>query len=252
MFKTPSPPSSPPTADTQATFSPPTSHLTTSPPPSHSHLRSLTSSSPRPQQHHHQPPPSPPPPPLPWLWTCHRCYHRYNIAITRRCLSCGHEFCLWQVRYLVHPNKNHTNRDMETQVQALIREGRLCALEFDYLGWRDWMAWRRRLYGWRAREEGTGTGTGMGTGAGSGGRERQGHDCTLDCDYPSQCLRERYLALRDLGLVEEEDEEEEDEEEEEEEEEEGEEEEDGDEEDMIAEEERRQTGRGPWNARPST
>ncbi|KAG5947593.1 hypothetical protein E4U60_002941 [Claviceps pazoutovae] len=245
MFKTPSPPSSspsqahlsPPTADTQAPFSPPTSH---------SHLGSLTSSSPRPQQpqQHQQSPPSPPPPPLPWLWTCHRCYHRYNIAITRRCLSCGHEFCLWQVRYLAHPNKNHTNKDMETQVQALIREGRLCALEFDYLGWRDWMAWRRRLYGWRAREQGTGTGTG----AGSGGRERQGHDCTLDCDYPSQCLRERYLALRDLGLVEE-DEEEEDEEEDEE----GEEEEDEeDEEDMIVEEERRQTGRGPWNAGPST
>ncbi|KAG5970393.1 hypothetical protein E4U56_007723 [Claviceps arundinis] len=235
MFKTPSPPSSPPsqahlsppdppTADTQAPFSPP---------PAHSHPRNLTTSSPRPQQPQ-QRPPSPPPPPLPWLWTCHRCYHRYNIAITRRCLSCGHEFCLWQVRYLVHPNKNHTNRDMETQVQALIREGRLCALEFDYLGWRDWMAWRRRLYGWRARE--MGQEGGEGAGAGAGGRERQGHDCTLDCDYPSQCLRERYLALRNLGLVEDEDEEEEEEEEEE----------------MIAEEDRRQTGRGPWNAGPST
>ncbi|KAG6098214.1 hypothetical protein E4U14_007562 [Claviceps sp. LM454 group G7] len=231
MFKTPSPPSSPPTtADTQAPFSPP---------PSHSHPRNLTTSSPRPQQPQaQQRPPSPPPPPLPWLWTCHRCYHRYNIAITRRCLSCGHEFCLWQVRYLVHPNKNHTNRDMETQVQALIREGRLCALEFDYLGWRDWMAWRRRLYGWRARE----MGQEEGEGAGAGGRERQGHDCTLDCDYPSQCLRERYLALRDLGLVEEEEEEEEEEDEDEEDEEEM----------MIAEEERRQTGRGPWNAGPST
>ncbi|KAG6043581.1 hypothetical protein E4U39_004360 [Claviceps sp. Clav50 group G5] len=251
MFKTPSPPSSPPTADTQAPFSPPTSHLTTSPPPSHSHPRNLSTSppSPRPQQRQ-QPPPSPPPPPLPWLWTCHRCYHRYNIAITRRCLSCGHEFCLWQVRYLVHPNKNHTNRDMETQVQALIREGRLCALEFDYLGWRDWMAWRRRLYGWRAREMGQEEGTG--TGAGAGGRERQGHDCTLDCDYPSQCLRERYLALRDLGMVAEEEEEEEEEGEEDEDEDEEDEDEDEDEEDMIAEEEKRQTGKGPWNAGPSS
>lgn len=100
--------------------------------------------------------PSPPPTPLPWTWTCHRCSTRYNIAVTRRCLSCSHRFCLWHAPR--HPP--------------------VCAVEFDYDGWRAWMRWRRSL----APQ------------AGGPGRPR---DCSLECDYPSQCLHARYASLRD-------------------------------------------------------
>lgn len=48
----------------------------------------------RPLSRQPPPPPSPPAEPCPWLWRCHHCRIIYGLATTRRCLECDHEFCL--------------------------------------------------------------------------------------------------------------------------------------------------------------
>lgn len=113
-------------------------------------------------------PPPPPPAPLPWTWTCHCCGRRYSVAVTRRCLSCGHHFCLW-----------HAGRCGDARV-ALYGGRSVCGIEFDYDGWRAWTEWRREVGRFRRRSSSS----------------SRNHDCSIDCDYPSQCLHQRYMALR--------------------------------------------------------
>ena len=102
----------------------------------------------------------PPHPPLPWTWLCHRCRHRTSMAI-RHCLRCGHTICVSQRE----PNMGEQR----------------CVMEFDYDGWRAWMVWRRE----EARTNTTDTDRGTAV-----------RDCSRDCNYPSQCLHERYAAMR--------------------------------------------------------
>ncbi|KAK2606352.1 hypothetical protein QQS21_003283 [Conoideocrella luteorostrata] len=144
--------------------------------------------------------PSRPPPPLPWTWTCHRCSRRYNIAITRRCLSCSHHFCLWRLRH---------------GTQAQVHDMNVCAIEFDYVGWKAWMEWRRESEHVAKHDrrpdisEHEHTKLGLGTDATSLDREKRKrcdgqrkHDCSIDCDYPSQCLHQRYAALKECVIAE--------------------------------------------------
>ena len=61
--------------------------------------------------------------------------------------------------------------------------GHYCAAEFDYKGWEEWGAWRRKVLGVGEAE------------ATQAARDRAflhaKHNCFRDCDYPSQCHHER-------------------------------------------------------------
>ncbi|KAI1769952.1 hypothetical protein F4818DRAFT_434836 [Hypoxylon cercidicola] len=118
--------------------------------------------------------PTPPPPPrvpYPWLWQCHMCSTVYQIGCTRRCLLCSHEYCV-----STNPPKRGTKRR---------RPSGSCASEFDYSGWADWGAWRRKVVGLEVAGH-------------SGKMQREQafamrtHNCMMDCDYPSECHHERY------------------------------------------------------------
>lgn len=71
----------------------------------------------------------PPPPsnPLAWVWQCHLCRSRWPIGVTRRCLVDGHFYCSGEVS---QPNLKKK------------KEMRSCSSEFDYVGWKEWGAWK--------------------------------------------------------------------------------------------------------------
>ncbi|KAL7623692.1 hypothetical protein AAE478_005244 [Parahypoxylon ruwenzoriense] len=167
-------------ATSSDTFSSASRHSITIPmtPPARLHLRNLLPSSPDGM-------PTPPPPPrqpYPWLWQCHSCSTVYRIGCTRRCLVCSHEFC-------VSANPSSTRRGRKRR-----RTNGMCASEFDYNGWAEWGAWRRKVLGLEV----TGRIEKL-------QRERafieRAHNCLVDCDYPSECHHERYR-LRTEGLEE--------------------------------------------------
>ncbi|KAI1760628.1 hypothetical protein GGR53DRAFT_509086 [Hypoxylon sp. FL1150] len=117
--------------------------------------------------------PTPPPPPrkpYPWLWQCHSCSTVYRIGITRRCLVCSHEYCI--------SSPPSTKR----RGSKRRRPSGSCASEFDYSGWAEWGAWRRKVVGLEVK--------------GTRQRERafvaKTHNCVVDCDYPSECHHVRY------------------------------------------------------------
>jgi hypothetical protein len=72
--------------------------------------------------------PSPPPSdPLAWVWQCHLCRSRWPLGVTRRCLVDGHFYCSGDT-----PQPNLKKK-----------KGQSCSSEFDYVGWKDWGAWKR-------------------------------------------------------------------------------------------------------------
>ncbi|KAI0384671.1 hypothetical protein F5Y04DRAFT_292995 [Hypomontagnella monticulosa] len=138
-------------------------------PPARLHLRNILPTSP-----HGMPTPPPPPrQPYPWLWQCHSCNTVYRIGCTRRCLICSHEYC-------VSSDPPKTRRGKKRR-----RSSGMCASEFDYSGWAEWGAWRRKVLGYdsngrsekRQREQAFADRT---------------HNCMIDCDFPSECHHERY------------------------------------------------------------
>jgi hypothetical protein len=73
--------------------------------------------------------PSPPPSdPLAWVWQCHLCRSRWPIGVTRRCLVDGHFYCSGDTS---QPNMKKK------------KKGQSCSSEFDYVGWKEWGAWKR-------------------------------------------------------------------------------------------------------------
>ncbi|KAI1135793.1 hypothetical protein F5Y05DRAFT_393293 [Hypoxylon sp. FL0543] len=138
-------------------------------PPARLHLRNILPSSPDGM-------PTPPPPPrqpYAWLWQCHSCNTVYRIGCTRRCLVCSHEYCV-----SADPPKARRGKKRR-------RGSGMCASEFDYNGWAEWGAWRRKVLGLEVLGR-----------AGEKQRERafanRTHNCIMDCDYPSECHHERY------------------------------------------------------------
>lgn len=94
--------------------------------------------------------------PLSWIWQCHLCKSRYPLSATRRCLLDGHFYCSGDTR---RPNLKKKN------------PGQSCSSEFDYIGWRDWGEWRRKVL--CNLENGVGALPGP-------------KDCQ-SCEFPSQC-----------------------------------------------------------------
>ncbi|KAI5928205.1 hypothetical protein F4810DRAFT_183597 [Camillea tinctor] len=144
-------------------------------PPARLHLRNVLPSSPNAL-------PTPPPPPRPpysWLWQCHSCSTVYRLGCTRRCLVCSHIYCV-----SANPPST-TSRGKKRR-----RHTGMCASEFDYQGWTEWGAWRRKVLGMEA----------IGP-AGAKQRERafvkNTQNCWNDCDYPSECHHTRYRVARD-------------------------------------------------------
>ncbi|KAI0180738.1 hypothetical protein GGR52DRAFT_521497 [Hypoxylon sp. FL1284] len=124
--------------------------------------------------------PTPPPPPrLPfaWRWQCHSCSTIYKIGCTRRCLVCSHEFCVSATA----PRSGTKRRR---------RANGTCASEFDYSGWADWGAWRRKVVGSDVGERSPKTQREQAFAA-------RTHNCMRDCDYPSECHHERYRLHRE-------------------------------------------------------
>jgi hypothetical protein len=70
--------------------------------------------------------------PLAWIWQCHLCKIRYPLGVTRRCLHDGHFYCSGETD---RPNLKRKKR------------GQSCSSEFDYIGWREWGEWRRKVLG---------------------------------------------------------------------------------------------------------
>ncbi|KAK4152296.1 hypothetical protein C8A00DRAFT_16382 [Chaetomidium leptoderma] len=160
-----------------------------------------------------QPQPPAPRTPYIWSWVCHQCGSAYPLACIRRCLHCSHQYCT------VPAAENGDSKNL------LRGKRRICTTEFDYNGWAAWGAYRRsrtcapgagdyddtfatwelttksrRRYGrsiqsppvWQrlAKEK----------------REQvsrrkemmyvQGrHNCSVHCDFPSECLHTVHTAL---------------------------------------------------------
>ncbi|KAI2783183.1 hypothetical protein F4815DRAFT_460185 [Daldinia loculata] len=153
-------PTSSPSSDIRTTSIPLT-------PPARLHLRHILPSTPDGM-------PTPPPPPrkpFPWLWQCHSCDTVYRIGCTRRCLVCSHNYCLSAT-----PPKTRRGKKR--------RRSGMCASEFDYNGWADWGAWRRKVLGMET------------VGRTERRREQaflhESHNCMIDCNYPSECHHVRY------------------------------------------------------------
>ena len=68
--------------------------------------------------------------PLAWIWQCHLCNSRYHLSVTRRCLQDGHFYCSGETD---RPNLKRKKR------------GQSCSSEFDYIGWREWGEWKRKV-----------------------------------------------------------------------------------------------------------
>jgi hypothetical protein len=68
--------------------------------------------------------------PLAWIWQCHLCKSRYPLSVTRRCLQDGHFYCSGEMD---RPNLKRRKR------------GQSCSSEFDYIGWKEWSEWKRKV-----------------------------------------------------------------------------------------------------------
>ncbi|KAL8710809.1 MAG: hypothetical protein Q9220_004612 [cf. Caloplaca sp. 1 TL-2023] len=101
---------------------------------------------------------NPPPSPYKWMWYCHECRTGYQLGVTRRCLIDDHQLC-----YGSPVKKSSKKRNKKT---------RACHSSFDYLGWQKWGEWKRSQ-----------------TGQDLEGQESLQHNCSLFCDWPSQCRR---------------------------------------------------------------
>ena len=94
--------------------------------------------------------------PLAWIWQCHLCKSRYSLGVTRRCLQDGHFYC-----------SSETDRPNLKRKKS----GQSCSSEFDYIGWREWGEWKRKVFG--TPENGV-----------------EARDFRKDCEkceYPSRC-----------------------------------------------------------------
>lgn len=153
-----------------------------------------------------QPPSNPPAPPLPWLWRCHACHTIYRLSCTRRCLSCAHVLCDGGSGPggggggVLPPSPKRRRRHSSSG-------GGPCRSEFDYAGWEAWGRWRR---GGEVEETDDDTVTDDNEGFAEeekkkklGERERKRemfargeHDCSVHCDFPSECHNAAYLAAK--------------------------------------------------------
>ncbi|KAL8953497.1 MAG: hypothetical protein Q9222_000644 [Ikaeria aurantiellina] len=101
---------------------------------------------------------NPPPSPCKWMWYCHECQTGYQLGVTRRCLIDDHQLCY--------------GRPVTKSSRKRNKKVRACHTSFDYVGWQNWGEWRRSQGGQVLEEQ-----------------EPIQHNCSLFCDWPSQCRR---------------------------------------------------------------
>ncbi|KAH6999654.1 hypothetical protein EDB80DRAFT_119722 [Ilyonectria destructans] len=118
-----------------------------------------------------------PPKPLSWKWKCHSCGRTYRIAVTRRCLRCSHRSCVGKT-----PTK--------------ATKYRVCRAEFDYAVWASIGELRRNREGCSSNIAAGRQGSNQSKLEIEEARMKRlidgTHDCSRDCDYPSQCYHVRY------------------------------------------------------------
>ncbi|PGH01667.1 hypothetical protein GX51_05113 [Blastomyces parvus] len=103
--------------------------------------------------------PATPPTPKPWQWRCHRCYGKYSVEATTRCLRDGHYFC----------SNSQSKRNRRRKYKR--QDKRICINMFDYTGWKKMRAWQKQ---WRQ---------------GQGTKEERESGCMNGCGSPGYCKR---------------------------------------------------------------
>lgn len=73
----------------------------------------------------------PPCTPMTWSWVCHRCSTRFPLGATQRCLFDGHRVCFGKSMKRFKKKKKSLG----------------CGTEFDYIGWQEWLLWKRNRPG---------------------------------------------------------------------------------------------------------
>lgn len=140
-------------------------------------------------------PQCPPPPrePYPFLWQCCSCYTTYRFSTTRRCLLCSHHYCTREVAFGSSDSSSSPSGNGNGKKRR--HRNKYCRSEFDYEGWAAWGSWRR---GDVLRIESTREADADGE---LQERERKfvkkTHDCSVHCDYPSQCFHTQIRVLED-------------------------------------------------------
>ncbi|KAK4223309.1 hypothetical protein QBC38DRAFT_335573, partial [Podospora fimiseda] len=136
-----------------------------------------------------------PPNPYPWTWRCHKCRSTYRLSATRRCLECGHTFCIKVISSNKSSKRGSSSRRQDT---------RTCSAEYDYTAWQAWGSFRRlpssdtdayathfpqNDKNWYpvSRREAQITALEKEKSFVSGK-----YDCSLHCDYPSECRHSVY------------------------------------------------------------
>lgn len=110
--------------------------------------------------------------PLAWIWQCHLCKTRYPLGVTRRCLHDGHFYCSGETD---RPNLKKR------------KKGQSCSSEFDYIGWREWGEWKRKVLG--SLENGVEI-------------KSRARGCQK-CEFPSQCrYASSHTSLEDTVMTE--------------------------------------------------
>ncbi|KAM6538282.1 hypothetical protein FALCPG4_000157 [Fusarium falciforme] len=142
-----------------------------------------------------------------WYWHCKRCDTDYNISVTRRCLDCT------ATGYI-----GKSPSSPEARRCRIMRTNMVPLSAFDYEYWATYNDWRRFRSAYEKDPSGWKRRTGREP-KGSVGRERRAlmtqlerkrrieiteerrtkfikatYSCEKDCDYPSQCHRERWAA----------------------------------------------------------
>ncbi|KAK3988961.1 hypothetical protein QBC44DRAFT_292058 [Cladorrhinum sp. PSN332] len=156
--------------------------------------------------------PTPSPQPYPWSWRCHKCRSTYRLSATRRCLECGHIFC---IKILDSSSSSSSCSSSPSHKVAKSRrskrDNRTCSAEFDYLTWQVWGSYRRlqssssssssQTYATFTPTPSTKTWEPISRREAKRvalAKERTfvecRYDCSVHCDYPSECRHSVYKA----------------------------------------------------------
>ncbi|KAL7943724.1 hypothetical protein V8C42DRAFT_358960 [Trichoderma barbatum] len=123
-----------------------------------------------------------------WTWRCHECKRWYPLSCTHRCLHCSHVLCF--------AHKGTPN------------EAKTCKTAFDFTGWQIYNNWRRDVQEYKASceesrarspAEATESAAAKADTAKSSKTDNTlifvkmmhngTYDCTVHCEFPSQCFR---------------------------------------------------------------
>lgn len=116
--------------------------------------------------------PPQPPAPTAWYWRCHLCHQKYQLGVTRRCLTDGHRICS---TFSDEPLKKH-------------EKNKHCLSKFDYRGWSEWYEWRKSVR--KRRDEARRRAAMRRLIPQAIPKRPKTHNCWDNCKYPSMCVHD--------------------------------------------------------------